>query len=96
MAVTQTPRKTRFRAVAGLTRAGLDPQDLFGRFPNNSSPFPELSRRTPRTHFYTRLEASTAQVLEPDSETCALIREAAGGHEGGELDWVEGAVGSGP
>ena len=32
-AVTRTPRKTRFRAVASLTRAGLDPQDLFGRFP---------------------------------------------------------------
>ena len=27
------PRKTRFRAVANLTRAGFDPQDLFGRFP---------------------------------------------------------------
>ena len=32
-AVTRAPRKTRFRAVASLTRAGLDPQDLFGRFP---------------------------------------------------------------
>ena len=40
--VTLAPRKTRFRAVASLTRAGLDPQDLFGRFPNDSSPFPEL------------------------------------------------------
>ncbi len=49
-AVTRTPRKTRFRAVANLTRAGLDPQDLFGRFPISSSPFPELSRRTPGTH----------------------------------------------
>jgi hypothetical protein len=46
-AVTRAPRKTRFRAVASLTRAGLDPQDLFGRFPSDSShvissPFPEL------------------------------------------------------
>jgi hypothetical protein len=46
-AVTRTPRKTRFRAVANLTRAGLDPQDLFERFPSDSShafssPFPEL------------------------------------------------------
>ena len=32
-AVTRALRKTRFRAVASLTRAGLDPQDLFGRFP---------------------------------------------------------------
>jgi hypothetical protein len=45
--VTRTPRKTRFRAVASLTRAGLDPQDLFGKFPSDSShvissPFPEL------------------------------------------------------
>ncbi len=46
-AVTRTSRKTRFRAVASLTRAGFDPQDLFGRFPSDSShaissPFPEL------------------------------------------------------
>ncbi len=45
--VTRTPRKTRFRAVATLTRAGLDPQGLLGRFPSDSShvissPFPEL------------------------------------------------------
>jgi len=45
--VTQAPRKTRFRAGASLTRAGLDPQDLFGKFPSDSShvipsPFPEL------------------------------------------------------
>ena len=45
--VTRVPRKTRFRAAADLTRAGLDPQDLFGRFPSDSShvissPFPEL------------------------------------------------------
>ena len=32
-AVTRTPRKTRFRAVASPTRAGFDPLDLFGRFP---------------------------------------------------------------
>ncbi len=31
--VVRAPRKTRFRAVAGLTRTGLDPQDLFGRLP---------------------------------------------------------------
>jgi len=45
--VTQAPRKTRFRLVATLGRAGLDPQDLFGKFPSDSShaissPFPEL------------------------------------------------------
>ena len=45
--VTRSPRKTRFRAVASLTRAGLDPQDLYERFPSDSShvissPFPEL------------------------------------------------------
>jgi len=45
-AVTRAPRKTRFRAVASLTRTGLDPQDLFGKFPSDSShvissPFPE-------------------------------------------------------
>jgi hypothetical protein len=42
-AVTRAPRKTRFRAVASLTRAGLDPQDLFGRFPKrliSRHPFP--------------------------------------------------------
>ena len=41
--VTRSPRKTRFRAVASLTRAGLDPQDLFGRFPKrliSRHPFP--------------------------------------------------------
>jgi hypothetical protein len=32
-AATRTPRKTHFRAVASLTRAGLDPQDLFERSP---------------------------------------------------------------
>jgi hypothetical protein len=45
--VTRAPRKTRFRAVATLTRTGFDPQDLFGKFPSDSShvissPFPEL------------------------------------------------------
>ena len=45
--VTQAPRKTRFRLVATLGRTGLDPQDLFGKFPSDSShvissPFPEL------------------------------------------------------
>jgi len=45
--VAQAPRKTRFQAGASLTRAGLDPQDLFGKFPSDSShvissPFPEL------------------------------------------------------
>ena len=47
MTVTQAPRKTRFRLGANLGRAGLDPQDLFGKFPSDSShvissPFPEL------------------------------------------------------
>ena len=47
MTVTQAPRKTRFRLVATLGRTGLDPQDLFGKFPSDSShvissPFPEL------------------------------------------------------
>jgi hypothetical protein len=46
-AVTRAPRKTRFRLAATLGRAGLDPQDLFGKFPSDSShvissPFPEL------------------------------------------------------
>jgi hypothetical protein len=41
------PRKTRFRLVATLGRAGFDPQDQFGKFPSDSShvissPFPEL------------------------------------------------------
>ena len=54
--VTQTPRKTRFRAVASLTRAGLDPQDLFGKFPSDSShvissPFPELCSAHARLRF---------------------------------------------
>ena len=45
--VTRPPRKTRFRAGASLTRAGFDPQDLYRRFPSDSShvissPFPEL------------------------------------------------------
>ena len=42
-AVTRAPRKTRFRAAATLTRTGLDPQDLFGRFPKrliSRHPFP--------------------------------------------------------
>jgi hypothetical protein len=52
--VTQAPRKTRFRAVASLTRAGPDPQDLFGKFPSDSShvissPFPELCSAHART-----------------------------------------------
>jgi hypothetical protein len=46
-AVTRALRKTRFRLVATLGRAGFDPQDLFGKFPSDSShvissPFPEL------------------------------------------------------
>jgi len=45
--ITRAPRKTRFRLVATLGRAGLDPQDLFEKFPSDSShvissPFPEL------------------------------------------------------
>jgi len=45
--VTRAPRKTRFRLAANLGRTGLDPQDLFGKFPSDSShvissPFPEL------------------------------------------------------
>jgi len=45
--VTLAPRKTRFRLVATLGRTGLDPQDLFRKFPSDSShvissPFPEL------------------------------------------------------
>jgi hypothetical protein len=56
-AVARTPRKTRFRLVATLGRAGLDPQDLFGKFLSDSShvissPFPELSRRTPGTYLH--------------------------------------------
>ena len=59
-AVTQTPRKTRFRLVANLGRTGFDPQDLFGKFPSDSShvvssPFPELARRTPPFAFFTLL-----------------------------------------
>jgi len=45
--VTRPPRKTRFRLVTTLGRTGFDPQDLFRKFPSDSShvipsPFPEL------------------------------------------------------
>jgi len=43
-------------AGANLGRTGFDPQDLFGKFPSDSShvvssPFPELARRTPHFAF---------------------------------------------
>ena len=73
--VTQAPRKTRFRAVASLTRAGLDPQDLFGKFPSDSShvissPFPELCS----AHATYRIVRAVRR-----GENCAEANNANGG-----------------
>jgi hypothetical protein len=48
--VARTPRKTRFRPLAKLCRAGVDtPQGSIERFLRyNASPFPKLSWRTKR------------------------------------------------
>ena len=70
--VTRTPRKTRFRAGASLTRAGLHPQDLFEKFPSDSShvissPFPELCSAH-ATLRIVRMPRSSVRLRVPDEQ----------------------------
>jgi len=83
-AVTRTPRKTRFRAVASLTRAGLDPQDLFGRFPSDSShvipsPFPELCSAHARHLLSQRLDQTRTEDVQSLGDQ--LVGDGEGRHE---------------
>jgi len=71
--------------VAILTRTGLDPQDLFGKFPSDSShvissPFPELcsAHATLRINSLGRIEITILGVVRfgvPSIEVAHLINK---------------------